>query len=430
MTARIGIDARLRAYRAGGIAEHVSRLIGGLAGLDTDAAFVVLDHRRAPPAGGAAGPAAAGRALERHRLFTPPHHRLEGWSLPIELWLLRLDLLHSPDVVPPRAWRGASVVTIHDVAFLRRPEFLTADSLRYYAGTADRAWIEGWVRARDARVAGAASPGAAGGGGDGGNRGRPPAGGVFRAVRRADAIVVVSDHTRRELVALTDVDPARIHVVPNAVHPRYGAAGDPAADAAVAADLGLARPFILFVSTIEPRKNVVTLLGAFRRLLDGGAAVDLVLAGADGWHSKAVYATARDLDLGGRARFLGFVPDDTLAALYRRAAVLAHPAHDEGFGFTPAEAMAAGTPVVVSDAGSLPEVVGDAGLRVPPADAAAWATALARVLGDPALAGRLRAAGRARAARFTPEIQARGTLAAYAAALRMHAADRVRRGRP
>lgn len=429
MTARIGIDARLRAYRAGGIAEHVSRLIGGLAGLDTDAAFVVLDHRRAPPAGGAASPAAAGRAFERHRLFTPPHHRLEGWSLPIELWPLRLDLLHSPDVVPPRAWRGASVVTIHDVAFLRRPEFLTADSLRYYAGTADRAWIEAWVRARDASGRGAAPAGAARGGNAGGGT-SPPAGGVFRAVRRADVVVVVSDHTRRELVALTDVDPARIHVVPNPVHPRYGAAGDPAADAAVAADLGLARPFILFVSTIEPRKNVATLLGAFRRLLDDGADVDLVLAGADGWHSEAVYTTARDLDLGGRARFLGFVPDDTLAALYRRAAVLAHPAHDEGFGFTPAEAMAAGTPVVVSDAGSLPEVVGDAGLRVPPADAAAWATVLARVLGDPALAGRLRAAGRARAVRFTPEIQARGTLAAYAAALRAHAADRDRRGWP
>lgn len=428
MTPRIGIDARLRAYRAGGIAEHVSRLIDGLATVDAEATFVVLEHRRAPRAEAArtrAPDRGARWGFEHRALFTPPHHRLEGWVLPAELWPLRLDLLHSPDVVAPRAWFGASVVTVHDVAFLRHPEFLTADSRRYYAGTADAGRIASWARSRDRRPAEpavgrvAATAGAL----------RQPDGGVFRSVRRADAVVVVSEHTRRELLALTDVDPARIHVVPNAVHPRYRAGGDPAADAAAVSALGLARPFVLFVSTIEPRKNVATLLDAFRHLLDAGVDADLALAGADGWHSAEVYAAARTLGLGERVHFLGFVSDDALAALYRRAAVLAHPAHDEGFGFTPAEAMAAGTPVVVSDAGSLPEVVGDAGLRVAPADGAAWADALARVLADAGLADQLRAAGRARAAQYTCERQARGTLAAYEAALQAHA-GRVSRRRP
>jgi glycosyltransferase involved in cell wall biosynthesis len=374
---RIGIDARLRAYRAGGIAEHVSRLVRGLGDLAPAEAVVVLDHRRAPAVVGAQ--AAGGFA--RRRLFTPPHHRLEGWALPVELVPLRLDLLHSPDVVVPRAWRGASVITVHDVAFLRHPEFLTADSLAYYQG-------------------------------------------IHRAVRRADRIITVSDYTCRELAAQTGADPGRIRVVYNAVDPRYAAPGDPAADDAVVRGHGLEAPFILFVSTIEPRKNVETILEAFRALLGTGRQVGLALAGADGWHSDRSYARTRELGLEGRARFLGFVPAADLAALYRRAAVLAHPAHDEGFGFTPAEAMAAGTPVVVSGAGSLPEVVGEAGLRVAPTDVAAWVAALARVLDEPALAAALAEAGRRQAARFTIERQAQGTLAVYREVLATRAARR------
>jgi len=392
---RIGIDARVRAYRGGGIAEHISRLVAGLAALDVPETIIVLDHRRAPRGAGAppAGPFA------RRRLFTPPHHRWEGWALPLELVPSRLDLLHSPDVVPPRAWHGATVITVHDVAFLRRPELLTADSLAYYAG------------------------------------------GIEQAVRMADRIIVVSDYTRRELVALTDVDPDRVRVVYNAVHPRFGPGGPagPAGPAggrtggadAILARLGLARPFILFVSTIEPRKNIVTLLEAYRQLLASGRDCDLVLAGADGWHSREAYDRARALGLGGRAHFLGWVADGDLAVLYRRAAVLAHPALDEGFGFTPAEAMASGLPVVVSDAGSLPEVVGDAGLRVPAVDVGAWVAALERVLDDGALAARLAEAGRQRAAGFTIERQARETLAVYREAMRAYretAARSRRRG--
>jgi glycosyltransferase involved in cell wall biosynthesis len=360
---RIGIDARLRAYRSGGIAEHVTRLIEGLAALDAPERIVVCEHRRA-------GHAPSGPPFEVRRLWTPPHHVLEGWTLPVELAPARLDLWHAPDVVVPRAWRGGSVATVHDVAFLRHPELLAADSLRYYRN-------------------------------------------VHRSVRQADRIIVVSDYTRRELVALTAVDAGKVRVVPNAVHPRYAAPGDPSGDAAVVRTRGLTEPYILFVSTIEPRKNIVTLLSAYRALLADGRAVTLALAGADGWHSAPVYAAVRDLGVEGRAHFLGHVPGADLAALYRCAAVLAHPALDEGFGLTPLEAMAAGTPVVVSDAGSLPEVVGDAALRVPPDDPVAWATALRRVLDNSSLARTLAAAGRRRAAEFTIDRMASATLAVY-----------------
>jgi glycosyltransferase involved in cell wall biosynthesis len=368
---RIGIDARLGAYRGGGIAEHVRRLVEGLAALDLDERVVLLAHRRSPPNGAA--------PLETRRLRTPPHHRLEDLALPLELAPARLDLLHSPDVVPPRLWRRPSVITVHDVAFLRRPELLTVESRRYY-------------------------------------------GRVQRAVRQAARVIVVSEHTRRELLARTNADPERVRVIHNAVHPRFRQPADPDADRAVIRRLGLAEPYLLFVSTIEPRKNVMTLLDAYRLLLDrlpeGERAVPtLVLAGADGWHSRPVYDHAQALGLGGHARFLGWVDAADLPALYRRATLLAHPALDEGFGLTPVEAMAAGTPVVVSDAGSLPEVVADAGLRVAPSDPAAWCTALGRLLDDGALRADFAARGRARAARFTRARMAVATLAVYREAL-------------
>jgi glycosyltransferase involved in cell wall biosynthesis len=388
--ARLGIDARLGAYRAGGIAEHTARLLEGLAALRPPERVVVIAHRRARfgPAWRRpwarprpAGPAPPWPGVARY-VWTPPHHRCEGRLLPVELARLRLDLLHCPDVVLPAGWHGAGVATVHDLAFLRRPELLTRASRRYYRG-------------------------------------------VYGSVRRAARVIVVSEHTRRELLALTDTDPARVVVIPNAVHGRYLAPGDAAADAAVAARYGLAGDYLLFVSTIEPRKNVGVLLTAYRQLLDRGHDLPLALAGGAGWLSATVYAQAEALGLAGRARFLGYVPTADLPALYRRATVLAHPALDEGFGLTPLEAMAAGTAVVVSDAGSLPEVVGEAGLRVPATDPAAWATALAALLADPARRQELAARGRARAAGYTVARLAEATLATYRAALADHARRRA-----
>jgi glycosyltransferase involved in cell wall biosynthesis len=358
---RIGIDARLRAYRGGGIAEHVSRLLDGLASLAPPEEIVVLEHRRAP---------ASGLPFEKRVLRTPPHHVLEPWALPLELWPARLDLLHCTDAVVPASWRGPSVVTVHDVAFLRQPGLLTEDSLRYYCG-------------------------------------------VRRSVLRADRVITVSDHTRRELEALTDADLERVRVIPNAIPGPFFAPGDDESDDRVIDRYRLRRPYVLFVSTIEPRKNIATLLSAYRMLLDRGHDIGLALAGADGWRSDAVYDLASELSLGNSARFLGFVPDDDLLALYRRAAVLAHPALDEGFGMTPLEAMAAGTPAVVSDVGGLAEAVGDAALLVAPTDAREWAAALGRLLQDPALAAGMRAAGNARARTFTVERMARATLDVY-----------------
>jgi glycosyltransferase involved in cell wall biosynthesis len=378
---RIAIDDRLRAYRCGGIATHVACLLDGLADLQPAERFVVLQHRRQacePDRRPAKKRAPVGQdpccgphaRLTRRRVLTPPHHRLEGWLLPLELLGAGVDLLHATDFVLPRLWRGRGVVTVHDLAFLRRPELLTADSLRYY------------------RQVGA-------------------------SVHRAERIIAVSEYTRSELVALTDAAPERIRVIPNAVRPDFLQPPNAEAEASCLARYALRAPFILFVSTIEPRKNLGTLLEAYRQLLDGGLQAELAIVGADGWQSGDAYDTARDLGLEHVARFLGFVPLSDLASLYRRAALLAHPAIDEGFGIPPIEAMASGTPVVAADAGALPETVGEAGLLVGPLDVAGWAAALARVLTDPALSAGLADAGRRRAAAFTPRRMAEATLAVY-----------------
>ena len=168
------------------------------------------------------------------------------------------------------------------------------------------------------------------------------------------------------------------------------------------------------MGTIEPRKNLLRLLEAYHQLRQDPPAVPrLVFAGGQGWGVRPVFERVASLGLVESVVFLGHVPDRLLPALYTGAAVFVYPSLYEGFGLPPLEAMACGTPVVVSDTSSLPEVVGDAGVLVDPGDVAALADALASLLVDPARRAALSAAGRRRAATFTWERAARQTLAAY-----------------
>ena len=168
-------------------------------------------------------------------------------------------------------------------------------------------------------------------------------------------------------------------------------------DLAIArARLNLPERFILLVGTVEPRKNLVTLLDAWAMLRDRP---DLVIVGAWGWLYEAIQERIRRLGPGIR-HIEGLDPAD-LPAVYNLARVLAHPAWYEGFGFPPLEAMACGTPVVVSDRSSLPELVADAGLIVPADDPEAWRKALEMVVGDPDLAASLKRRGILRAAQFS-----------------------------
>ena len=186
---------------------------------------------------------------------------------------------------------------------------------------------------------------------------------------------------------------------------------------AATARYGLPARYLLAVGTLEPRKNLTTLVRAFARLRDRSEidrAVGLVLAGARGWLDDPIFRTVQSLGLEDAVRFPGFIDDDDLPAVYQGAELVVFPSLYEGFGLPLLEAMACGAPVVASNTSALPEVAGGAAILVDPLDVDGMARAVAGVLGDEALRGRLREDGVARASEFSWETAARRTLDAYA----------------
>jgi glycosyltransferase involved in cell wall biosynthesis len=179
------------------------------------------------------------------------------------------------------------------------------------------------------------------------------------------------------------------------------------------------RPYLLYLGGLSPHKNLLRLIEAFARVLEVAADDDLrlILAGDIGdvfhTHVPELRAAVARWGLGGRVHFPGFVPDDDLVVLYNRAVALVQPSLLEGFGLPPVEAMACGTPVVYSRAGSLPEVIGDAGLEFDPTDTGDMARAIGRLLTDPALRETLGQRALRRARRFTWAATARGLLECF-----------------
>lgn len=363
----IGIDARILGYRRAGIGKYTQRLIEQLAPLDKTDQFTILHSRH--------DSSTLVRQANFHRrtLLTPSHHRFEQWLLPLETAFLGLDLLHSPDFIPPFYRNYKSIITVHDLAFLHFPHFVTADSAHHY-------------------------------------------GQIDQAVRRTDHIIAVSESTKADLVNLLGVAERKITVIHEAADPIFHPLNDRAAIDAVRQKYGLAnKPYIFFLSTIEPRKNLATLLRAFRRLLDDYRSINvtLAIAGEKGWLFERVYELYHELKLENDAMFLEHVPLDDLPALFNGALIHVHPSFYEGFGLTPLEAMACGTPTIVSDVSSLPEVVGDAGLLVSPDNEEEWTEAMYRLINDSALRQILSEKGLRRAAQFSWEKAARQHLEVY-----------------
>jgi glycosyltransferase involved in cell wall biosynthesis len=238
-----------------------------------------------------------------------------------------------------------------------------------------------------------------------------------RFLRQADRIIAVSENTRREALRSYDLDPERIDVIPEGVDERFRADVDPGAVEEIRGRYALPPRFVLSIGTIEPRKNLTTLLEAFVAVRGRHPDVGLVIAGGRGWMYESFFERLRQLGLERDAVLTGYVPDGDVPALLNAAEVFAFPSEFEGFGLPPLEAMACGVPVLSSNAASLPEVVGDAGVLLPPRDVRAWVQALDSLLGDPAPRAELRAAGLARSRRFTWSAAARRTLEVYRSAM-------------
>jgi len=283
---------------------------------------------------------------------------------PITWWTGRLDVVHGPNFVVPPARGAAELVTVHDLTFIRYPELSTRDTLQY----------PGLIR---------------------------------RAVRRGAHVHAVSEFVAGEVIDVFGVDVDRVHVVPNGVDPIE--AGDAAAGRKVAG----ADRYVLALGTVEPRKDFPLLVDAFDALAADDPDVHLVIAGQDGWGTKALQTALDRAHHRARVARTGWVDDRTRADLLAGASVFVFPSRYEGFGLPPLEAMSAGTPVVATRTGALPQVLGDAAAFVDPGDTTGLAAALARVMADSTTRNALIDRGRERAARYSWDACAEGLIELY-----------------
>lgn len=277
-----------------------------------------------------------------------------GWP-PVDLLAGNADLYHFPNFILPPLRRGRSVVTIHDMSFARFPEFAEEKNLQYLKSH------------------------------------------LKRTAEHADAIIAVSEFSAQEICELLKVPPDRVFAVLNGIDEAL-CAPEPERIARVRRELDLERPYLLALGTIEPRKNYAFLVDLFEHLDDFDGC--LAIAGMAGWKCDPIFERFRNSPRAHDIRWLEYVNDDQLAALYAGAEMFICTSHYEGFGFPPLEAMACGTPVVSSVGGSLGEVLGEAAVVIDSFDIDEWLTDIRRVLDDSELRSSLRTAGFQQAAGF------------------------------
>ncbi len=373
----IGLNAHLlsltQTYRGAGINGYIYQLLRHLPqveGRGLRYTAYLHDPAFSPP---------NGLAVHRSRWDTrSPWRRILWEQTRLAGLTRRLDLLHGLAFAAPLGATCPTVITVHDLSFLRFPAAFRPFN-RLYLSLVTR-----WSTQRAARV------------------------------------ITVSESTRQDVIALCGVPAERVVAVPNGVSEQFVPA-EPAAVAEFRARAGLPERFILFLGTLEPRKNITGLLDAYAlaRETSPEPLPKLFIAGGKGWYYDTIFARVAELGLNGDVSFPGFVPGEELPWWYRAAEVFVYPSQFEGFGLPVLEAMACGTPVITSDASSLPEVAGDAAVLVRPEDTRSLVDALLCVLADPQQRAAMRMAGLHQAARFSWSRTATETIAVYRAALEL-----------
>ena len=362
----VGIDITPLTKTPTGIGLYTRHLLRELVVLDGPAGFCGL--------------AAGVRPLDKEnipvryrRVPVPSRLMYQAWARLKRPWadmlLGGLDVFHAVNYVLPPLKHARGVLSIHDLGFLRNPEWFSPKVMKPFA----------------------------------------------RAIRedalRADAVIAVSGATRDDIVSLLGIPHEKIRVIHEAADDTFKPVPRDIAGRQVRDALGVTGPYLLFVSTVEARKNVTGLLTAFSR---ADLPHQLVVAGGAGWRSAEVFELAEKLGLNDRVVFTGYLRDRSLLpALYSAADAFVFPSWHEGFGLPVLEAMACGTPVLVADTSSLPEAAGDAGRCLPPHDEAAWTDALAQAMHDSAWRAEASERGRARARQFTWARTAVQTVASY-----------------
>jgi glycosyltransferase involved in cell wall biosynthesis len=381
---RIALDYTTGIYPGAGVARYTRSLVRALAAIDDRNEYRLFYAARGLPKP-TPETAQAARQFQAHRNFRPVavpfsvRQMFAVWQrlrlpVPVDLFTGRCDVVHSPDFVSPPHRAGADVITVHDLSFLVVPECAEPKLAAFLGKT------------------------------------------VPRAVERADAIVAVSNQTKRDLVSLLGVPEEKVTVAYNGVDSRFRPVRgeEHAAEReALRRKMGLPERFVLHVGTLEPRKNLARLVQSYAKVA-AGRDITLVLAGRKGWLYEPVLRAAEAANAqGAQVVFVDYVYDDDLPLLYNMAEVFAYPSVYEGFGLPAAEAMACGMPTLVSQDGALAEVVGEAAVKVDAQSVESIAEGLARLLDDADLRARLSEAGPGQVAQFTWEEAARRVLEIY-----------------
>ena len=365
---KVAIDARK--WRDYGIGTYVRNLVRHLARIDRDTTYFVFCN-----------PSDETTLRDLAENFVPVVDDSAGYglrehvSIPLKLRRLGADLLHSPHYVRPLLCSVPSVVTIHDCIHLLFPEYLPSRMAWRYAHFM-----------------------------------------IGRAVRKSALVFTVSEASRRDILRFYPwADPDKVQVVPNAIDADLLEDPGPEERERVRERYQIRGRFVLFVGNVKPHKNLERLIASFARLRQepGNEDLKLLIIGEDVSRYGSLRRTVEGAGVRQDVRFFGFVPDRTLAALYRMASVFAFPSLYEGFGLPPLEAMACGTPVVTSRISSLPEVVGDAAVLIDPYDVEDITRGLRRALQDETLRAELIEKGRVRARSFSWERSAAAVHAGY-----------------
>jgi len=337
---RIGIDARALSVEAAGVPRVVKSLVRELGRIDQENSYFLYSHREFE------------LPFENPRWHKRIGSRTSG--LPSIVWFLtgargailkdNLDVFWSTLYIPPLSVPSnvAKILTVHDLESRLSPQTM---SLKTYYGHRLLVWP---------------------------------------SVREADRIVAVSESTARDLQHMLNVPDSKIDVIHHGVDAAFKPQNPERAAQYIAGKYGVLKNYALAVGTVQPRKNLVTLVEAMQILRGRGeGSFQLVVAGVRGWKNTKLDETIRRLGLtGDDIRFLGLVPEEDLPVLYSGSWLFVFPSHYEGFGLPLVEAMACGVPVVASNTSSIPEVVGDAALLVPPTQPEAFAEAILRVRND------------------------------------------------
>jgi glycosyltransferase involved in cell wall biosynthesis len=357
---RIGIDARkLHDF---GIGTYIRNLLRQLARLDRQTDYVLFCRQA-----DAQTIASLGENFRSVTEEAANYSIAEQVRIPFALWRERVNLFHAPHYILPPLVPCKSVVTIHDCIHLMFPQYLPSRFALAYAKTS-----------------------------------------MAMAARRSTHVMTVSESSKRDIMRFFHTDPDKISVIPNAYDERIGVEPGEEDVIRVRERYQLHDEFVLYAGNVKPHKNLERLIDAFdlvrKRGLDH---LKLVLIGDDISKYAALRRAVHHYQLHKYVRFLGYLPEETLAVMYRLAGVFVFPSLYEGFGLPPLEAMASGTPVVTSNVSSLPEVAGDAAVLVDPYDPHAIADGIYRVLTDEALRRDLRQKGLARAHQFSWEASVR-----------------------